>query len=67
MTVPFSQPSDRISEQDRWTHDFSGEKEQLDHVSLNKFMNNRLVNAEIVRFADDVSDHDAFVVDIELK
>ncbi len=64
-SYPFSQPSDRIAPDDRWTHDFNGNKEQLDHILLNKFMNDRVIDAKIVRFGDEVSDHDAFVVDVD--
>ena len=48
-----------INEEDKWTYVYDGEKEQLDHILLNKFANDRLVTAGITRIDNDISDHDA--------
>lgn len=66
-SYPFQQPALRIPEADRWTHTYDPpggpiEREQLDHVIVNKFLSDRVESAEIIRFGDDVSDHDAFKV-----
>jgi endonuclease/exonuclease/phosphatase family metal-dependent hydrolase len=68
----FKQPSGRIAEADRWTHTYvpsSGpiEQEQLDHVIVNKFLDDRVTRVEIIRFENEVSDHDAFKVTFELN
>ena len=48
-----------------WTFIHEGTKEQIDHVLLSKFVFERIALATVVRFEDDVTDHDAFVVDVD--
>ena len=50
-----------------WTYIYDGRKQQIDHVLLSKFMFERIALATAVRFSDDVSDHDAFVVEIDFE
>ena len=49
---------------DRWTYRRGKKKQQLDHVLLSKFLFEKVASATVVRFDDDVSDHDAFIVDV---
>ena len=51
---------------ERWTYDFDGRKEQLDHVLLSRSLFDKVTSATVIRFSDDVSDHDAFVVDVQI-
>ena len=50
-----------------WTHTHKGENQHIDHVLLSKFMFDRIAHATVVRFDDEVTDHDAFVVDVAFK
>lgn len=58
-----NQTSDKLAKDQRWTHIYKGRKDQLDHILPNKFLFDRLTKVEIVRFKDDVSDHDAVAVE----
>ena len=49
---------------DRWTYRKGKKKQQLDYVLLNRFLFEKVTSATVVRFGDDVSDHDAFIVDV---
>lgn len=48
-----------------WTFIHDGKKQHIDHVLLSKFMFERISRATVVRFSDAVTDHDAFVVEVE--
>ena len=52
---------------DRWTYQKGKKKQQLDHVLLSKFLFEKVTSATVVRFDDDVSDHDAFIVDVLIR
>ncbi len=56
-----------LSEDEKWTHTYDGNKQQLDHILLNKFSNDRLVSSGITRVDDDTSDHDAVWAKIDLS
>ena len=51
---------------DRWTFAWGDTREAIDHILLNKFLYENVVSATVIRFDDDVSDHDAFVVDVQI-
>ena len=55
-----------IDQEDKWTYIYDEEKEQLDHILLNKFANDRLVSSGITRIDKNVSDHDAVWATIDL-
>lgn len=55
-----------INKEDQWTYVYDGEKEQLDHILLNKFANDRLISSGITRIDNNVSDHDAVWAMIDL-
>jgi len=50
----------------RWTYKKGKQQEQLDHVLLSKFLCRVVTAATVIRFDKNVSDHGAFVVDIEV-
>ncbi len=47
-----------------WTYEYRGNKEQIDHVLLSKFLFDKVASASVVRIDNQASDHDAFAVDI---
>ncbi|MCY4165630.1 MAG: endonuclease/exonuclease/phosphatase family protein, partial [Gammaproteobacteria bacterium] len=47
-----------------WTYQYRGNKEQIDHVLLSKFLFDKVASASVVRIDSQASDHDAFAVDI---
>ena len=47
-----------------WTYQYRGEKEQIDHVLLSKFLFDEVVAASVIRIDNQASDHDSFAVDI---
>jgi len=51
---------------DTWTYAWGDTREAIDHILLNKFLFENVVSATVIRFDDDVSDHDAFVVDVRI-
>ena len=50
-----------------WTLKFGDKRQALDHILLSKFLFDEVISAAVIRFDDDVSDHDAFVVDVEIS
>ena len=55
-----------LPEEEQWTHKHGSEKEQLDHVLLNKFAHDRMENFGITRIDDEISDHDAVWAELDL-
>ena len=49
-----------------WTYELNGDQAQFDHILLSKFLFDKVTSAEVIRFDNDVSDHDAFVVDVKI-
>lgn len=54
----FSATAD-LPEETRWTYTFEGRRQQLDHILLNFFSHQRMIESGFTRFDRDVSDHDA--------
>ena len=50
-----------------WTYTHEGENQHIDHILVSKFLFDRIVRATVIRFGDEVTDHDAFVVDIDFQ
>ena len=50
-----------------WTLEFGDKRQALDHILLSKFLFDEVISATVIRFGDDVSDHDAFAVDVEIS
>ncbi|MDE0679968.1 MAG: endonuclease/exonuclease/phosphatase family protein [Gammaproteobacteria bacterium] len=48
-----------------WTYDYRGQKDQIDHVLLSKFLFDKIAAASVIRIDNQASDHDAFTVDID--
>lgn len=51
---------------EQWTLEFGGKRQALDHILLSKFLFDEILWAAVIRFEDDVSDHDAFAVDVQI-
>ena len=47
-----------------WTYDYRGQKDQIDHVLLSKFLFDKVTEASVIRIDNQASDHDSFAVDI---
>ena len=47
-----------------WTYQYRGNKEQIDHVLLSKFLFDKVAAASVIRIDNQASDHDSFAVDI---
>lgn len=56
-----------ISPDDRWTYEFDGERQQLDHILLSRFTYERMTDSGITRISRNVSDHDAVWATIDLS
>lgn len=56
-----------IDEDDQWTYKHGSKKEQLDHILLNKFANDRLLESGFKRIDGEISDHDAVWATIDLS
>lgn len=63
--VPASESQEMQGE--RWTYEYGDKRQALDHILLSKFLFDEVISAAVIRFDDDVSDHDAFVVDVEIS
>ena len=48
-----------------WTYAWGGTRTAIDHILLSKFLFDEVTSAAVIRFDDDVSDHDAFTVDVQ--
>ena len=48
-----------------WTYVFADRRQALDHVLLSRFLFDEVTSATVIRFDDDVSDHDALAVDVQ--
>ncbi len=55
-----------LSEEEQYTHTFGSEKAQLDHILLNLFADQRTLAAGFTRIDDEISDHDAVWVRLDL-
>ena len=55
-----------LEEEEQWTHIHRDEKEQLDHILLNKFTHDRMVSSGISRIDNKITDHDAVWATIDL-
>ena len=51
---------------ERWTYVYGDRRQALDHILLSKFLYDEVLAAAVVRFDDDVSDHDALTVDVQI-
>ena len=49
-----------------WTYVFADRRQALDHILLSKFLFDEVTSATVIRFDDDVSDHDALAVDVQI-
>ena len=49
-----------------WTYSWGGTRTAIDHIVLSKFLFDEVTSATVIRFDADVSDHDAFVVDVQI-
>ena len=49
-----------------WTYVYGDNRWAPDHILLSKFLYDTVLSATVVRFRDDVSDHDAFAVDVHI-
>ena len=49
-----------------WTYVYDDARHALDHILLSKFLFDEVTSAAVIRFDDDVSDHDAFAVDVQI-
>ena len=49
-----------------WTYVHGDRRQALDHILLSKFLFEEVISATVIRFDDDVSDHDALVVDVQI-
>ena len=49
-----------------WTYVYGDIRQALDHILLSKFLFDEILLATVIRFQDDVSDHDAFAVDVQI-
>ena len=49
-----------------WTYVFADRRQALDHILLSKFLFDEVTSATVIRFEDDVSDHDALAVDVQI-
>ena len=49
-----------------WTYVFAGKRQALDHILLSRFLFDEVTFATVIRFEDDVSDHDALAVDVQI-
>jgi len=50
-----------------WTHEYGGEKSQLDHILVNRKLYHSITAGEVIRFDKSVSDHGAVAVTFDIK
>lgn len=55
-----------IDPNEQWTYVHNNTRQQLDHILLNKFTNDRLLSSGITRIDNETSDHDAVWAEIDL-
>ena len=56
-----------VAREEQWTYIHDGKKQQLDHILLNKFAYDRMLESGFTRMDDDHSDHDAVWARIDFK
>ena len=49
-----------------WTYAWGDTRTAIDHILLSKFLFDEVTSATVIRFDPDVSDHDAFAVDVHI-
>lgn len=59
--------TENMAPEDKWTYVYRGEEQQLDHILLSKFLNDRLKSAGITRVDDETSDHDLVWAELDIS
>ncbi|MEP5725276.1 MAG: endonuclease/exonuclease/phosphatase family protein [Erythrobacter sp.] len=57
----------KLPEEEQYTYTYDGKRQQLDHILLSKFTHDRMLASGFKRVSEDVSDHDAVCVTLNLS